>query len=186
MFYLQLFTAQGTPEDIKELYEQALDFAPAYCIWWQYIEFQASYSDKKILCLRLLNYLLEDHWRHSEIQSHYILETILYVVQLELFTGRYKRALEVFQAVLGRANSAKGRFQICDLTPQLLPSDLCLLWIAYIHVFEFHRVPLQWYEASCGKPSRMVAKELFIFPWQPSKGSRASDEKLLSLFHGRF
>ena len=186
MYYLQLYTAQGNPEDVKELYEQALDFAPAYRIWWQYIELQSFYSDRKILCLRLLDHLVHNPQGNLEVQSHYVLETVLYVVQLELFTGRYKKALEVFQAALARSKSSKGNLQVRDLTTELVPSDHCLLWIAYIHVFEFHRVPSQWYEALCGKSSRMVAKEPFVFPWQPSKGSRASYEKLLNLFHGRF
>lgn len=171
---------------MNELYEQALDFAPAYRIWWQYIELQSSYSNRKILCLRLLDYLVHNPHENAEIQSHYVLETVLYVVQLELFTGRFKKALEVFQAALALLKVPKGNVQVRDLTFQLLPSDHCLLWIAYIHVFEFHRVPSQWYKASCGEPSRMVTKEPFVFPWQPSQGSRASYEKLLSLFHGRF
>ena len=186
LYYLQLFTAQGTADDAKELYEQALVFAPAYLIWWQYIEFQVSYCGRKDVCLRLLDHLVHNPQENVEVHSHHILETLLYVVQLELFTSHYKKALGCLQAALGRLKGTSSNTRIPDLTSHLVPNDHCLLWIAYIHVFEFHRVPLQWYEPSCGKPSRMVSKEHFVFPWQPSKGSRAPYEKLLTLFHGEF
>lgn len=112
---------------------------------------------------------------------------MLYLVQLELYTGRLKAALLTFVLAIGKKNlkSSTNENEIPKLLGKLSPSDLTLVWLGYIHVFEFHRLPSVWFDQRNGHPSRMVAKDAMVFPWQPGSGTRASSEKLLALFHGK-
>ena len=145
------------------------------------MEYSETYHAKKTVCLRLLSFLVENLVDPRELHSHHILETLLYLVQLELYSGHYKSALAVFQSAIAKKRNSS---EVADLSVHMLPSDCCLAWLAYIHVFEFHRLPTPWFDPQQGKPSRMVTKEAFVFPWKPSKQSRASGEKLLALFQG--
>jgi len=132
--------------------------------------------------LRLISFLTGNSSEAVEFHSHCILEALLYLIQLELYSGHYKSALAVFKAAI--TTKASSCTEVPVLSSHLLPSDFCLAWLAYIHVFEFHRLPVAWFDPRHGKPARMVTKEEFVFPWKPSQQSRASGEKLLVMFQG--
>ncbi|XP_068711250.1 zinc finger C3H1 domain-containing protein-like isoform X2 [Montipora foliosa] len=178
--YLELYSSRCSQSELEEICDQAVEFSPAYSVWWKYIEYSTTYSTKRNVCLRFLSFLVTNPVDPRELHSHRMLEVLLYLVQLELYSGHYKSALAVFKAALGK--KAQDQTEMTDLSVHLLPSDFCLAWLAYIHVFEFHRPPAAWFDPRDGKPSRMVTKEDFVFPWIPSQQSRASGEKLLVMF----
>ena len=183
--YLKLFNTQGNSAEHKELCEQAIGFIPSYDIWWYYLNTIDNYNDKRTVCLKLINQLAgEEPDKVDQLHSHRILESLLYLVQLELYTGRFRVAVSTFQSAIGKKKitAVEG---IPKLSSLLSAQDLCLSWLAGIHVFEFHRLPTTWFDPKCGYPSKMVAKEPVVFPWQPGGGTRASNEKLLGMFHGK-
>ncbi|KAL9984828.1 hypothetical protein ACROYT_G007164 [Oculina patagonica] len=178
--YLELYSSQSNRDELKEICNQAVEFSPTYSVWWKYLEYSQTYNDKRAVCLRLISFLSANPSEPVEFHSHCILETLLYLVQLELYSGHYKSALAVFKAALTKKPSNCP--EVPELSSHLLPSDFCFAWLAYIHIFEFHRLPSPWFDPRHGKPSRMVTKEDFVFPWKPSQQSRASGEKLLAMF----
>ena len=182
MEYLDLYASQSNSVELREICEQAVEFSPTYSIWWQYLEHLETYHDKKAVGLRLLSFLATNHSDPVELHSHRLLEVLLYLVQLELYCGHYRSALTIFQAALAKKPSRS--YEVPDFSVCVLPSDCCLAWLAYIHVVEFHRLPALWFDPCQSRPSRMVSKEEFVFPWKPSQHSRASGEKLLGLFQG--
>ena len=180
--YLELYSSRSTEDELREICDQAVEFSPTYSVWWKYLEYSATYPAKKTVCLRLISFLVANPVDPAELHSHRILETLVYLVQLELYSGHYKSALSVFKAAL--AKKRQNSSEVPDLSVHLLPSDCCLAWLAYIHVFEFHRPPAPWFDPCYDKPAKMVTKEDFVFPWKPSQQSRAPGEKLLAMFQG--
>lgn len=181
--YLDLYSSQSNRDELREICNQAVEFSPTYSVWWKYLEYSQTYHDKRAVCLRLISFLTANPSDPIEVHSHCILETLLYLIQLELYSGHYKSALAVFKAALTKKPSSSP--EVPELSSHLLPSDFCFAWLAYIHIFEFHRLPAPWFDPRHGKPSRMVTKEDFVFPWKPSQQSRASGEKLLAMFQGK-
>lgn len=183
--YLELYSSQSNRDELREICDQAVEFSPTYSVWWKYLEYSQTYHDKRTVCLRLISFLTGNPSDVVELEfhSHCILETLLYLIQLELYSGHYKSALAVFKAAI--AKKPGSCTEVPELSNHLLPSDFCFAWLAYIHVFEFHRLPAAWFDPRHGKPSRMVTKEDFVFPWKPSQQSRTSGEKLLVMFQGK-
>ncbi|XP_048578387.1 zinc finger C3H1 domain-containing protein isoform X2 [Nematostella vectensis] len=204
--YLQLYSLQSTREDQQELFEQALEFVPdAYSIWWQYLRFSTTYQSKRSVCYRLLAFLTNEgtHSKmssstrsdtqsqrdgsintkdtHSDTLSHRVLETVLYLAQVELHSGRLKEGINTLKCVLGKGTPDDHDTPV--VVTSLTPSDLLMMWLAYIHVFEFHHLPQLWFDPNDGQPSRMVNKEVFVFPWKVGKGTSSPSEKLLAMFH---
>ena len=181
--YLELYSSQSNRDELREICDQAVEFSPTFSVWWKHLEYSQTYHDKRTVCLRLISFLTGNPGDAVEFHSHCILETLLYLVQLELYSGHYKSALAVFKAAIAKKPSSHK--EVPELSNHLLPPDFCLAWLAYIHVFEFHRLPAAWFDPRHGKPSRMVTKEDFVFPWKPSQQSRAPGEKLLVMFQGK-
>ena len=181
--YLELYSSQSNRDELREICDQAVEFSPTFSVWWQYLEHSQTYHDKRTVCLRLISFLARNPRDAVEFHSHCILETLFYLIQLELYSGHYKSALSVFKTAIAKKPSSCT--EVPELSNNLLPSDFCLAWLAYIHVFEFHRLPAAWFDPRHGKPSRMVTKEDFVFPWKPSQQSRASGGKLLVMFQGK-
>ena len=179
-----MYSSQSSRVELREICDQAVEFSPTYSVWWKYLEYSRTYNDKRTVCLRLISFLTVNPIDPVELHSHCILETLLYLVQLELYSGHYTSALLVFKSALTK--KPRSSTDVPELlSNHLLASDYCYAWLAYIHVFEFHRLPVPWFDPCHGKPSRMVTKEDFVFPWKPSQQSRASGKKLLALFQGR-
>ncbi|XP_067021110.1 zinc finger C3H1 domain-containing protein-like isoform X4 [Acropora muricata] len=178
--YLELYSSRCNQDELREICDQAVEFSPTYSVWWKYLEYSKTYFAKRTICLRLLSFLAKNSVDPTEVHSHHMLEVLLFFVQLELYSGHFKSALSVFKAALGK--KVQDQSEMTDLSGHLLPRDLCQAWLAYIHVFEFHRPPAAWFDPCNDKPSRMVTKEDFVFPWIPSQQSRAPGEKLLAMF----
>ena len=181
--YLELYSSQSSREELNEICEQAVEFSPTYSVWWKYLEYSRTYIDKRNVCIRLISFLTLNPIDPVELRSHFILETLLYLVQLELYSGHYASAVLVFKSALTKKTHDHG--DVPELSSFLLASDYCCAWLGYIHVVEFHRLPSSWFDPSRGEPSKMVTKENFVFPWKPSQQSRAPGKKLRVLFQGR-
>lgn len=178
--YLELYSSQSSREELNEICDQAVEFSPTYNVWWKYLEYSRTYTDKRNVCLRLIAFLTMNPIEPVELHSHFVLETLLYLIQLELYSGHYASAVLVFKSALTKRTH--GCSDVPELSSFLLASDYCCAWLAYIHVVEFHRLPSPWFDPSHGEPSKMVTKEDFVFPWKLSQQSRVPGKKLLVLF----
>uniref|UniRef100_A0A4X2KHN1 Zinc finger C3H1-type containing n=1 Tax=Vombatus ursinus TaxID=29139 RepID=A0A4X2KHN1_VOMUR len=174
--YLRLFSKRGTKEEVQEMCETAVEYAPNYQIWWTFLNLETTFDGKDYVCGRMLQFLMEAAEREdSDLLSFQLLESLLFRVQLSLFTGRCQNALAILQNALKSANEK-------IVAEHLSASDRCLAWLAYIHLIEFNVLPLKFYDPSNANPSRIVNKELFLIPWQTTQDVKTDHDMLVAVF----
>ncbi|XP_039617864.1 zinc finger C3H1 domain-containing protein-like [Polypterus senegalus] len=176
--YLSLFAKRGTKEEVQEMCETAVEYAPDYKVWWKFLNLESSFDGKDYVCGRVLQYLLGTVGgdNKSEVLSFQLLECLLYRVQLSLFTGRQLHALAILQNAL---KSTDGERSIAE---HLLISDRCLAWLSYIHLIEFGCLPYKLYDPANSNPSRIVNKDPFLIPWQSARDIKTDQDMLFALF----
>lgn len=74
----------------------------------------------------------------------------------------------------------------CDrsLAEQLTARDRALLWLSYIHLSEFDRLPCSLYNPAESGPSRLVSRESFLLPWRTVQDISTPPDTLIALFEG--
>uniref|UniRef100_A0A8C0EQ27 Zinc finger C3H1-type containing n=1 Tax=Bubo bubo TaxID=30461 RepID=A0A8C0EQ27_BUBBB len=174
--YLRLFSKRGTKEEIQEMCETAVEYAPSYQIWWTFLNLENSFDGKDYVCGRMLQFLMEvtGGEENPNLVSFQLLETLLYRVHLSLFTGRHQNALVLLQNALKSANE--------KISDRLTVSDRCLAWLAYIHLTEFGILPVKFYDPANVSPSRIMNKEPFLIPWQTVQDVKTDPDTLLAMF----
>ncbi|XP_041110168.1 zinc finger C3H1 domain-containing protein-like isoform X2 [Polyodon spathula] len=176
--YLNLFTKRGTKDEVQEMCETAVEYAPDYKVWWNFLNLETSFDGKDYVCGRMLQFLLGTAGgdNKSELLSFQLLESLLYRVQLSLFTGRHQNALAILQNALKSTDGER------SLAEHLLLSDRCLAWLAYIHLIEFNSLPGTLYDPAHTNPGRIVNKEPFLIPWQSLQDVKTDPDMLFALF----
>uniref|UniRef100_A0A8C8HH95 Putative zinc-finger domain-containing protein n=1 Tax=Oncorhynchus tshawytscha TaxID=74940 RepID=A0A8C8HH95_ONCTS len=175
--YLSLFSRRGKRDEVQEMCEMAVEHAPDYQVWWSYLTMESSFEGKDYVCGRLLQYLLDCSWTSgfSERLSFQLLESLLYRVQLSVFTGRLQNALAILQ------NALKSVTEQC-IADHLTASDRCLVWLSFIHLTEFDRLPASLYDPANSNPSRVVSTESFALPWRQPLDVRTEPDTLIAVF----
>ncbi|XP_044211807.1 zinc finger C3H1 domain-containing protein-like isoform X3 [Thunnus albacares] len=174
--YLSLFSRRGSREEVQEMCEMAVEHAPDYRVWWNYLNLESSFEGKDYVCDRLLQYLLgEASSGVTEKLSFQLMEALLYRVDLNLFTGRMESALAILQNAL---KSALER----SIADHLTPSDRALIWLSYIHLTEFDRLPCSLYDPAESGPSRLLSREHFLLPWRTPQDISTPLDILIALF----
>ncbi|XP_066489957.1 zinc finger C3H1 domain-containing protein isoform X2 [Tiliqua scincoides] len=171
--YLKLFSKRGTREEVQEMCETAVEYAPTYTIWWTFLNLENSFDGKDYVCGRVLQFLMETPT--CELQSFHLLEMLLYRVHLSLFTGKYQNAVALFQNALKSEDDKV-------LVQHLTISDRCLAWLSYIHLIEFDDLPLKFYDPANSNPSRLMKKEPFLIPWKTMEDVKTNPDMLLAVF----
>ncbi|XP_067855540.1 zinc finger C3H1 domain-containing protein [Heptranchias perlo] len=176
--YLNLFSKRGTKEEVQEMCETAVQYASTNEVWWTYLMLENSFDGKDYVCGRIVQFLMEavEGSEKSEILSFQLLQSLLFWVQLSLFTGRQQNALAIFQNALKTSDGNK------SVAEYLNENDCCLAWLAYIHLIEFNGLPCQFFDPAVAVPSKLVMKEPFLIPWQTSKDIKTHPDTLLALF----
>uniref|UniRef100_UPI00398EBB42 zinc finger C3H1 domain-containing protein-like isoform X2 n=1 Tax=Pristiophorus japonicus TaxID=55135 RepID=UPI00398EBB42 len=176
--YLNLFSKRGTKEEVQEMCETAVQYASTNVVWWTYLMLENSFDGKDYVCGRIVQFLMEtvEGSEKSEILSFQLLQSLLFWVQLSLFTGRQQNALAIFQNALKTSDGNK------SVAEYLNANDCCLAWLAYIHLIEFNSLPCQFFDPAVANPSKLVMKEPFLIPWQTSKDIKTHPDTLLALF----
>ncbi|MGH0136441.1 UNVERIFIED_CONTAM: hypothetical protein FKN15_049910 [Acipenser sinensis] len=176
--YLNLFAKRGTKDEVQEMCETAVEYAPDYKVWWNFLNLENSFDGKDYVCGRMLQFLLGTAGgdNKSELLSFQLLESLLYRVQLSLFTGRHQNALAILQNALKSTDGER------SLAEHLILSDRCLAWLAYIHLIEFNSLPGRLYDPSYASPARIVNKEPFLIPWQSLQDVKTDPDMLFALF----
>ncbi|KAM6304043.1 zinc finger C3H1 domain-containing protein isoform 2-T2 [Podargus strigoides] len=175
--YLRLFSKRGTKEEIQEMCETAVEYAPSYQIWWTFLNLENSFDGKDYVCGRILQFLIEvkEGEENPNLVSFQLLETLLYRVHLSLFTGRHQNALVLLKNALKSSNEK-------IISERLTVSDRCLAWLAYIHLTEFGILPVKFYDPANVSPSRIMNKEPFLIPWQTVQDVKTNPDTLLAMF----
>ncbi|CAB1322809.1 unnamed protein product [Coregonus sp. 'balchen'] len=155
--YLSLFSRRGKRDEVQEMCEMAVEHASDYQVWWSYLLDCAGTSGL------------------SERLSFQLLESLLYRVQLSVFTGRLQNALAILQ------NSLKSVTERC-IADYLTISDRCLVWLSFIHLMEFDRLPASLYDPANSNPSRVVSIEAFDLPWRTPLDVRTEPDTLIAVF----
>ncbi|KAL0968611.1 hypothetical protein UPYG_G00269160 [Umbra pygmaea] len=175
--YLSLFSRRGQRDEVQEMCEMAVEHAPDYQVWWTYLTLESTFEGKDYVCGRLLQYLLEcaASWGVSERLSFQLLESLLYRVQLSVFTGRLQNALAILQ------NALKSISERC-VADHLSVRDRCLVWLSFIHLMEFDRLPASLYDPANGNPWRVVNTQPFVLPWSTPLNVRTEPDTLIAVF----
>ncbi|XP_075713071.1 zinc finger C3H1 domain-containing protein isoform X2 [Rhinoderma darwinii] len=175
--YLKLFSQRGSRDEIQEMCEIAVEYAPSYQTWWTFLTLENSFDGKDQVCSRTLQYLVQqvEAVQKCDLLSLQCLEVLLYRVHVNLFTGRLQNAL----AILQNALKSPCEKSIAD---HLTPKDRCLAWLSYIHLMEFSSLPANFYDPTVANPSRIVNKDPFLIPWLNSQSVTTDPAMLLALF----
>ncbi|XP_036963341.1 zinc finger C3H1 domain-containing protein-like isoform X1 [Acanthopagrus latus] len=174
--YLSLFSRRGSREEVQEMCEMAVEHAPDYKVWWNYLNLESSFEGKDYVCDRLLQFLLtETSSGVSDKLSFQLMEALLYRVHLNLFTGRMESALAILQNALKSAHDR-------SIAEHLTASDRALLWLCYIHLTEFDRLPSVLYDPAESGPSRLVSRKSFLLPWRSRQDVSTPPDILIALF----
>ncbi|XP_023682687.2 zinc finger C3H1 domain-containing protein isoform X1 [Paramormyrops kingsleyae] len=175
--YLTLFSRRARREEVQEMCEMAVEYAPDYQVWWKYLNIESSFDCKDYVCGRMLQYLWEAaEGTTSERLSFQLLESLLYRVQLSLFCGRRQNA----QAILQDALKPPGK--ALSLAQRLSPADRSLAWLCYIHLSEFGSLPASLFDPAEASPSRVVCKEAPVLPWRSAQDLSLAPDVLVALF----
>ncbi|XP_034390023.1 zinc finger C3H1 domain-containing protein-like isoform X2 [Cyclopterus lumpus] len=174
--YLSLFSRRGSREEVQEMCEMAVEHAPNYQVWWNYLKLESSFEGKDYVCDRLLLFLVsEASPLVTDRLSFQLMEALLYRVQLNLFTGRMESALAILQNAL---KSARDR----SIAEHLTAGDRALVWLSYIHLTEFDRLPAGLLDPEESGPSRLVSRESFLLPWRTPQDVSTPLHILVALF----
>ncbi|CAL8296963.1 unnamed protein product [Boreogadus saida] len=175
--YLSLFSRRGSWKEVQEMCEMAVENAPDPQVWWRYLNLESSFEGKDYVCDRLLRFLVARATSDgvTEKLSFQLLETLLYRVDLSIFTGRIGGALAILQ------NSLKSASERC-IAAHLTASDRTLLWLSYIHLTEFDCLPSCLYDPAASGPGRLVSREPFQLPWRSAQDISTPPQTLVALF----
>ncbi|XP_044612343.2 zinc finger C3H1 domain-containing protein isoform X1 [Equus asinus] len=174
--YLRLFSKRGTKEEVQEMCETAVEYAPDYQSFWTFLHLESTFEEKDYVCDRMVEFLMGAAKQEtSAVLSFQLLEALLFRVQLHIFTGRCQSALAILQNALKSAHDG-------IVAEYLKTSDRCLAWLAYIHLIEFNVLPSKFYDPSNANPSRIVNTEPFVMPWQAVQDVKTNPDMLLAVF----
>ncbi|KAK2866832.1 hypothetical protein Q8A67_024949 [Cirrhinus molitorella] len=174
--YLTLFSRRGSKEELQEMCEMAVEHAPHYDVWWTYMSVESGFEGKDYVCGRLIAHLLEASCDvRPDVRSFQLLESLLFRVQLSVFTGRQHNALNILKSALQSGSKS-------SVADHLSVADRCLMWLSYIHLTEFRRLPSSLYDPANSSPSRIVCTEPFLIPWRTDGDLRTPADAIISLF----
>lgn len=71
-----------------------------------------------------------------------------------------------------------------SIAEHLRAGDRALLWLSYIHLTEFDRLPAGLLDPAESGPSRLVSRESFLLPWRTPQDVSTPLHILVALFRG--
>ncbi|ERE88325.1 zinc finger C3H1 domain-containing protein [Cricetulus griseus] len=149
--YLRLFSKRGTKEEVQEMCETAIEYAPDYQSFWTFLHLESTFEEKDYVCERMVQFLMGAAKQElSDILSFQLLEALLFRVQLHIFTGRCQSALAILQILsANKLNSFHLIDAVKACTDESLSSgeriEVCLP--LYTNMIALHQL-LERYEAA--------------------------------------
>ncbi|XP_056595490.1 zinc finger C3H1 domain-containing protein [Triplophysa dalaica] len=174
--YLTLFSRRGSRDELQEMCEMAVEHSPHDNVWWTYMSVESTFQGKDYVCARLISHRLETpRDGGSEMGSFQLLETLLFRVQLSVFTGRPHNALNILKSAL----YSESRPSVAD---GLTVTHRCLMWLSYIHLTEFRHLPSCLYDPAKSSPARIVCADVFLIPWRAAPDLHTPADLIIGLF----
>ncbi|GAB1604749.1 zinc finger C3H1 domain-containing protein-like [Argonauta hians] len=162
-YYLQLYNQHpDSKKDLVEMCRVAIQNAPSYALWWQYLFATENYFNKIEICKQMQQYLKEQP--PSEVVSQHITEVSLYRLGLTVVSNRFKTGLLFLKNLLQTPSSYDQ-----ELMLMLRPSNRALLWLCYIYLHEFQQLPDQLYNSTGHFLDHLFPKCLYIDWYSRSK-----------------
>lgn len=184
--YLDVYSKRCTSSELREMFLQAIDYCRSYTILWKCINLENHYNEKLELCLDVIYFLREETDRlPTEIKSHRLLETVLFIGQLELLRGRNDLVHALLRSVLGlETESDDTQLDVPVLINDFTLEDFVIVWLGYISALTFEKFPQILFDPACNGPSKVVQKMIGIFDWNKMVDKDRS--KIRKLFEGWF
>ncbi len=189
--YLDLFAKKDCHDDLRDLCMQAVEYCQSYPTWWKVLQFERIHENKLDLCLDMMEFLMRNPEESPEdVKSHQILETLLYMVQIEIFKDKIASAVGILRKVLLLSGEVESRneSQTQDYIPELynefLIGDLVILWICYISVAAFGHLPSFLFDSSDSRPSKIVSKRISMIDWRLCEAESVG--RVQEMFKGMF
>ena len=163
---------------------QAVDYCRSYTIWWKCLQLEENYDDKIEVCLDVVDFLLENpEETNYELRSHRILETTIHILHLEVSKQDFKSAVGALRSALEIDNGNElSQVSLPVLLDDLTIGDQVTLWLSYISIAAFERLPSKLFDPADNGPSKIVSKTVGIFQWD-SKMHLPEDD-IRSFFEG--
>lgn len=165
--YLEIFSKRNSSSELREMYVQAADYCRTFSIWWKCLEFERHYEDKIDICLDIIDFVRENRENVSELcKSHRLLETIVFMLRLEMMRKRQDIAMTILKSVLGiSVDSSDTQFSMPVLIDEFTLQDLVIAYLVYASVLSFGKLPQILFDPAIGGPSKIVQKHIGVFKW---------------------
>ena len=188
--YLEMFSKRHNSVESREMYIQALEYCRSYTIWWKCLELEKYNDDKMEICLDMIDFLRNNPENlDQDLKSHRLLETILYMVKLELMRGRKGLALRLLQSALNfpmdPTDIGQGDVQVDlpALVDDLTVEDTVVAWLCLISISQFDQLLPTLFDPAIGGPSKIVSKDIGLLNWD-AIGDREEVE-IRRIFEGK-
>ncbi|TPX71389.1 hypothetical protein SpCBS45565_g01178 [Spizellomyces sp. 'palustris'] len=155
-FYLELFCRRGKEEDVRESFEQALQFLPkSLQLGWRWFLWETASARKEAVLKRMINALISG----SEYQGA-LIDLVLQVTRICLDDGRVKSAkawlwtfltatspttipIDTTSDGISTGAAQKTLPDLCKTVAFeiLSKADLALAWLTYLHLLYFEDLP---------------------------------------------
>ncbi|KAF9969505.1 Zinc finger C3H1 domain-containing protein [Actinomortierella ambigua] len=167
-FKLELATLQGSEDEVRDLFNQAIEYVPhSRLIWWRFFLWEKNRDQKAFVLDRMLENACVNRkpGESQEQQSNLAVDVVLQIVKLLSSAGLVETAKNWMETFLsspeweGIHPSSLSLAQPdgiwCDdghemvdvsatfAAKILVPNSLCVLWLAYIHLVWNHELPAQ-------------------------------------------
>lgn len=201
--YLSWYSVHPDSDDLDYLCRRALDYCPHNSVWWKCVTLVEGVEMKNQLCQQQLYQLTQKISQGEESEagsySDWVLEILLYWVQLNSVAGRMVLAFNILKASVksvigfehfGMENCSNKAEQLDEATRDivqcasmlLVPEDLGFLWLCYIYFVEFRSLPESLFSSERGSLGRLCRKDCFEIPWWEKEELLQSSHVLICAF----
>eukprot|EP00794_Sanderia_malayensis_P012998 gene12998-14336_t len=172
--YLDLYCQNRDMEDIRELCMQAIEYCPSYNTWCKFLQLERKQKDKIEICLDIINFLVQNsdtpskdsNMETTEIKSHRIFETLLYMVQLEMANGNISSAGDILlKALTAPSETSTAEQRLFGVYNELSMTDMVTLWLVRVSVAACGRLPCALFDPCDARPSKVVSKNIVGLNW---------------------
>ncbi|KAI8800283.1 hypothetical protein BJ742DRAFT_881110 [Cladochytrium replicatum] len=170
-FYLEVYVRRGRPDDIREVFEQAVGFAKGWSCWWRYACWERGERADSVL-KRIVLKALNEAGIEPEERSRTVLNAHIQRVRLRIEQNRCDLAVALSRNFIMATHQdglapSDGFLLPADDAPNsitnanpslpplsetaasviLTPSDLAIVWVLHVHMIYYERLPAALFES---------------------------------------
>lgn len=155
---------------LSTICQKVVEHCPDYRVRKCVLSLFADYNKKITICDEIIADLvsLENKLEKDlKVRSHQLSEIFLHKIHLFLQQNQLDRCLSEFTKALTKRSEENSdcelkRYQISQL---LTPNDHVFLWLCYLHLLVYRKLPDHCFELSKHSFPRLLNKKSFIFNW---------------------